>query len=219
MSKVLKMVLGGMLVTQSVWAQPGGAAAPAAPAPATPAPSPTPAAPVPTPTPPPSGEAAPAATEVDMAVRQRSTLSPQDMITQAREYRAKAAEVLQRIEGQQEQAKKEKDIIRLNCLTDKLVQAKVNINIADTAIVSLEDAVRRRDEGASLYEYTRVTIVHQKAQVLENEAQQCVGEDLSFVGATRVDVEVDPSVRTDDPTAPGGSGTPVDRPPVASSFQ
>jgi hypothetical protein len=154
-----------------------------------------------------------------MAVRQRSTLSPQDMIAQSREYRAKAAEVLQRIEGQQDQAKKEKDIIRLNCLTDKLVQAKVNINIADTAIVSLEDAVRRRDEGASLYEYTRVTIVHQKAQVLENEAQQCVGEDLSFVGATRVDVEVDPNVRTDDPTAPGGSGTPVDRPPVASSFQ
>ena len=68
------------------------------------------------------------------------------------------------------------------------------------------------------YEFTRVTIVHQKAQVLENEAQQCVGEDLSFVGATRVDVEVDPGVRTDDPTAPGGTMTPVDRPPLASPF-
>jgi hypothetical protein len=153
-----------------------------------------------------------------MAVRQRSTLSPQDMISQARQYRATAADVLQRIQGQQDQAKKDKDIIRLNCLTDKLVQAKVNINIADTAIVSLEDAVRRRDEGASLYEFTRVTIVHQKAQVLENEAQQCVGEDLSFVGATRVDVEVDPNVRTDDPTAPEAPPMAVDRPPVASPF-
>jgi hypothetical protein len=218
MSKVLKMVLGGMLVTQTVWAQPGGGSAPATPPAAAPAPSPSPTPGTPAPTPAPTGAAAPAA-EVDMGVRQRSTLSPQDMISQAREYRGRAAEVLQRIEGQQDQAKKEKDIIRLNCLTDKLVQAKVNINIADTAIVSLEDAVRRRDEGASLYEYTRVTIVHQKAQVLENEAQQCVGEDLSYVGATRVDVEVDPNVRTDDPTAPGADSTPVDRPPVASSFQ
>jgi hypothetical protein len=126
--------------------------------------------------------------------------------------------MLLRIQGLQEQAKKEKDIIRLNCLTDKLVQAKVNLNIADTAIVNMEDAIHRKDDGASLYEFTRVTIVHQKAQVLDNEAQQCVGEDLSFVGATRVDVEVDPGVRTDDPTSPGGSTTPIDRPPVASPY-
>jgi hypothetical protein len=159
-----------------------------------------------------------APSEVDMGVRQRSTLSPQDMISQARDYRAKAAEGQTRILTLEEQAKKDKDIIRINCLHDKLVQAKVNINIADTAIVSLEDAVRRHDEGASLYEFTRVTIVHQKAQVLENEAQQCVGEDLSFVGATRVDVDVDPNVRTDNPTAPAVNVTPVDRPPSASPF-
>jgi hypothetical protein len=216
MSKVLKMVLGGMLVAQSVAAQPGQVTPPPAPGAAAPAP---PSAPPPSPPAAPvSGDAVAAPADVDMAVRQRSTLSPQDMIAQAREYRGKAAEVLQRIQGQQDQAKKEKDIIRLNCLTDKLVQAKVNINIADTAIVNLEDAVRRKDEGASLYEFTRVTIVQQKAQVLENEAQQCVGEDLSFVGATRVDVEVDPNVRTDDPTAPGTEPTPVDRPPAASPY-
>ena len=199
MSKVLKLVLGGMLVAQTVAAQPGPAPAPAAP--------PAPGAP-------------PAPAEAELSVGKRSTLSPQEMVVQAREYRGRANEVLIRIQGLQDQAKKDKDIIRLNCLTDKLVQAKVNLNIADQAIINLEDAIRRRDDGASLHEFTRVTIVHQKAQVLENEAQQCVGEDLTFVGATRVDVEIDPNVRRDNPAdnPPSLGSIPIDRPPSASPF-
>jgi hypothetical protein len=200
MSKVTKLVLAGMLLAQTVAAQPD--------------PSPPPAT---DPTTAPSQPGAPGA-EVDISVPHRSTLRPQEMVAQARDYRARASEVLVRIESLQERARKEKDIIRLNCLTDKLQQAKVNLNIADQAIVNLEDAIRRQDDGASLHEFTRVTLVHQKAQVLGAEAEQCVGEDLTFVGDTRVDVEIDPGVRQDDPTAAGLPVLPVDRPPSASPF-
>jgi hypothetical protein len=194
MSRVLKLVFGGLLFAQSVAAQPGAGA----------------------PTPPPVGTGAP--TEADIGVRQRAPLNPQDMLNQSREYRQRVADVIKRVEGQVEQAQKQKDVIRINCLQDKLVQARANLNVMDQAIVGLQDSLQRRDEGQSIHEYTRITIVQQKVQVLATEADQCVGEDLSFVGATRVDVDVDPGVRPDDPTNPDLEPPPVDRPPAASPY-
>ena len=79
-------------------------------------------------------------------------------------------------------------------------------------------SVGRRDEGASVHEYTRITIIHQKGQVLASEGQACVGEDLSYVGATRVDVDVS-GVPAGDFTRPPLPTVVVDRPPAASPRQ
>ena len=94
-------------------------------------------------------------------------------------------EVLKRIQVLQDQAKREKDIIRLNCVTDKVVQVRVNISIAEQSMASLQEAVTRADEGERTHEFTRLTIVNQKVLVLGAEAENCIGEDLSFVGATQ----------------------------------
>jgi flagellar hook-associated protein FlgK len=168
--------------------------------------------------PPATAPAAPAP-DADISVRQRSTLSPQDMMTQARDYRARMEGILKQLQGLVEQARKSKDVIRLNCLLDKLAQLKANIAIADSGLQSLQDAIGQRDEGQSVHEYTRVTIVNQKAQVLGAEGQACVGEDLSYVGATKVEVE-HPGIEGD-PTGPWTVGEPepgFDRPPSASPF-
>ena len=116
----------------------------------------------------------------------------------------------------QDQAKREKDIIRLNCVTDKLVQARVNVNIGEQSMASLQESVTRSDAGESTHEFTRLTIVNQKVTVLGAEAENCIGEDLSFVGATRVDVEVDPNIPQYDPTQPGSPFIDITRPPEAS---
>jgi hypothetical protein len=165
MLRVLKIILAVSLVGQVSMAQ---------------APNPPAAAP---------GPAAPPA-QADISVPQRSTLSPQDMLNQGREYRSKMNEALSRVQSLSEQARKQKDIIRLNCLMDKLVQLRGNVNIADQALASMQDAIGRRDDGAGVHEYTRLTIVYQKVQVLVAEGEACVGEDLSFVGSTRVDVDI-----------------------------
>ena len=62
----------------------------------------------------------------------------------------------------------------------------------------------RADEGERTHEFTRLTIVNQKVLVLGAEAENCIGEDLSFVGATKVDVEIDPNIPMYDPTQPPG---------------
>jgi len=158
--------------------------------------------------------------DVDIRLRQRSTLGPEDMVRQAQEYRAGMDSLLKQLATAAEQARNSKDVIRLNCLLDKQAQLKANLAVADNALSALRDNVARRDEGGSVHEYTRITIIHQKAQVLAAEGQACVGEDLAYVGATRVDVDVS-GVPSGDFTQPSPPLRPalapgITRPPPAS---
>jgi len=168
----------------------------------------------PAPTPAPAGTPAPA----DISVGQTPTLSVQEMTNQAREYQQGMNQVLTRIHALEETARKQKDIIKLNCVMDKEVQAKVNVGIAEQALTALQENVARADEGGRTHEFTRLTIINQKVVVLGAEAENCIGEDLSFVGATRVDLDIDPNIPRDDPTQPGVPTTPIDRPPAASTY-
>jgi hypothetical protein len=157
--------------------------------------------------------------QADIAVKQRSSLTPQEMVKAGNDYFKNMNETLKRIASLQEQSKRQKDIIRLNCVTDKLVQSKVNITIAEQAMAALQESIARSDEGGRTHEFTRLTIVNQKVQVLGAEAENCIGEDLSFVGATRVDVEIDPNLPQTDVTAPGIPITIPERPENASPDQ
>jgi hypothetical protein len=158
---------------------------------------------------------APAA-QSDIAVKQRPTLTAQEMLSQSKAYYKAMTDVLKRIGALQEQSKRQKDIIRLNCVSDKLVQVKVNLTIAEQSIVALQETIARADEGGRTHEFTRLTIINQKVLVLGAEAENCIGEDLSFVGATRVDVEVDPNLPQIDVTSPPLPTLPIERPADAS---
>jgi hypothetical protein len=157
--------------------------------------------------------AAGGAGEVDISVRQKPTLTPEETLNQAKQYQEGMNQVLKRILALQEAARRQKDIIKLNCVADKLVQTRVNLNIADQAMTALQENITRADYGGRAHEFTRLTIINQKVLVLGAEAENCIGEDLSFVGATRVDVDVDPSIPRDDPTQPPFPVVDVDRPP------
>lgn len=198
----LSTVLGlSLMVAPVAWAQPpvaGGAVPVATPAPAGPvqAMQPMPAAP------------------------QAPTMSGAQMEAQGREYRAEIESIRVQIQAQVEQAKSDKDVIRLNCLLDKLTQVKANANIMDQTLQTLQEANSRQDTNTQLHEYTRVTIVHQKVQVLRTEADACVGSETNYVGPTRVVVEVPPGLSdgADQPNPPAPPPAVVDRPIAASRF-
>jgi hypothetical protein len=93
----------------------------------------------------PAAPGSPPGSAVDLSVKQRPTLTPADMVNQSKEYFTGMGAVVKRIQTLQDQAKREKDIIRLNCVTDKLVQARVNVNIAEQSMATMQESIARND--------------------------------------------------------------------------
>jgi hypothetical protein len=128
--------------------------------------------------------------------------------------------VLQQVEKLAQRARADKDIIKLNCVNDKLVQIKGSLRVAEQVDAAHKLAVSRNDDGARDHEFAKITIAYQKVVVLAQEAEACIGEEIAYVGATRVDVQVDPDIddRTD-PTVEPPQKLPMIRGPVVSPFR
>ncbi len=109
-------------------------------------------------------------------------------------------------------------MVKLNCVGDNVTQVRGHLTVTDQCMQGLNTAISRGDDGARQHEFTRVTILYQKVATL-SEAEQCIGEDVSYVGATTVNVEVDPSVPPGDPTTPELPLPNVQRPPEASPLR
>lgn len=146
------------------------------------------------------------------------TLSAPDMATQANDYMGKMRSTESRVTKLQDEARAKKDVIKLNCVSDKVVQIKGHIAVGDQSMAGLNTAISRGDTPGRQHEFTRMTIIYQKVVVLGTEAENCIGEDASYVGETRVDVEIDPNIPNDDPTEPQLPLPDVTRPPEASPF-
>jgi hypothetical protein len=104
----------------------------------------------------------------------------------------------------QQIARKEKDIIKLNCVNDKLVQLKPEMNIADAAEAQLE--VSRDTERMAIF--TSISQAAETVRRLREEADQCIGESISQ-GSESSNSFTGPQV-PDDPTKglPGGELEP-----------
>ena len=77
--------------------------------------------------------------------------------------------------------------------------------IARGVVARMIDVLRAKNQ--------RVNIVYQKVLILGTEAEGCAGEDVSYIGATNVQVEVDPGIPQEDPTIPNQYIPTADRPP------
>jgi hypothetical protein len=150
--------------------------------------------------------------------RKAIVLTPQETLAQSKDYYKKMQETYRRIQQLQTKAKKDKDMVKLNCVNDKVTQVRGHLTVSDQSMTSLSLQIAKGDDQARQHEFTRMTILYQKVVTLGTEAEQCIGEDVSYVGATRVDVEIDPSIPPTDPTEPALPVPDVQRPPEASPF-
>lgn len=156
--------------------------------------------------------------EANVDFRKDAPPTAQEILSQSKDYYRKMQDVQKRILGLQAKAKRDRDVVKLNCVNDKLVNVRGLQTVSDQAMTTLNMANSNSDESGRLHEFTRLTILYQKVVTLGTEAEQCIGEDVSYVGATRVDVEIDPSIPPADPTQPELPLPVVERPPEASPF-
>jgi len=109
-----------------------------------------------------------------------------------------------------EEARASKDVVKLNCVNEKLTNIKGLLRISEQADVSLQEAVAKREEQGADHEFTKVTIARQKIDQLKAEAEGCVGLLAFETGPTEVIVEEPSDLPSLDPTLT------VPPPPVVS---
>lgn len=90
--------------------------------------------------------------------------------------RRQIAEMLDRARTQ------DRDIIKVNCLSDKLSQLDLTLRSAQEHRELLETAVRINNDGQRNHEYNLLVIFRQRADGIEGEARQCIGEEAGGFG-------------------------------------
>ena len=89
-----------------------------------------------------------------------------------------------------EEARREKDVVKLNCVNEKLTQIKGLLRVADQSNVALQEAVAKADEDTAQHEFAKINIAKQRAEQLRADAEQCIGQ-LAYVVDERTVVTVE----------------------------
>ncbi len=100
----------------------------------------------------------------------------------------------QSIQRQLQEARKDRDVVRVLCLNDKLNQVDVALRSAQDRLGALTAAADRNDKDRAKHEYTVLEVLNDRVRVLVNESNQCVGEETGFIGEAEVSVTVDPNL-------------------------
>ena len=117
-------------------------------------------------------------------------------------------------------ARKEKDIIKITCLNDKLTQINVSIRTFEDRMVSLRTSMKTGDSEAINHEYSILSVLNQKVDGLRLEAEACIGETEGYLGKTEVSVERPAGEAEMDPTEFEHVGEEIlERAPPASAFE
>jgi hypothetical protein len=87
-----------------------------------------------------------------------------------------------------EEARSEKDVVKLNCVNEKLTQVKGLIKVAEQADIALHEALTAKDPVADS-EFTKIGIAKSKVDALKGDAEQCIGQ-LAYIVDEKTTVEV-----------------------------
>jgi len=120
----------------------------------------------------------------------QAQLSAADQASAADSIVARGTTLSARVGQMLDDARREADMIRVTCLNDKLTQINANLRTAQTRLTSLQ---RAADVDQRNHELTVLTVLGQKLQTLDQESNQCVGQDLYDTGPTKVVTEIDTS--------------------------
>lgn len=113
-------------------------------------------------------------------------LSPQEMLSRITVLATASENDAQTVLRLQIKARTDKDVIRLNCINDKLLQIKALRNTVEEAKFAFDASVG--DAEGQAHQFSLITISAENVRTLREEAQACAGETDMFVGPGQVDV-------------------------------
>jgi len=159
-----------------------------------------------------SGGASATGVSGNAAVDLRGTLPAADVRARVQILHDQIRADARHIQHLQQVARQEKDVIKLNCVNDKLVQAKPQMNIVDARQAELESA----GDAERMAVFEVIAQAADSLRRLREESDQCIGEPITFSGGESSNSFTGPPTR-DDPTA-GFGNHPIEPPAYASPF-
>ncbi len=112
-----------------------------------------------------------------------------DKLEAAADNLARMKTSLKQVLGRAEQARNEKDVVKLNCVNEKLTQIKSLIRVGEQAEIALHESVATRDAGSEAA-FSKIAIARTKVDRLRSESEQCIGQ-LAYMVDEKTTVEVE----------------------------
>lgn len=135
------------------------------------------------------------------AVFRAEGMADSEKLAKSAEFLSHMRSGLKLVLAKLEEARSSRDVVKLNCVNEKLTNIKGLLRISEQADVSLQESVARREEQAADHEFTKVAIARQKIEQLKAEAEQCVGLLAFETGPTEVIVQEPADLPALDPTS------------------
>lgn len=124
---------------------------------------------------------------------------------------------LQRVLQMQAKARREKDVIKLNCVNDKLVQLKAEMNIFDRQHAQLEVALTDALDTRHGF-FVDVSASVENIRKRRSEAEVCIGEPEMFKQESKTDSQ-HPNFPDDPTQGPFDDGGSIEPPSYASPYK
>lgn len=134
---------------------------------------------------------APATGQAVLEFRVNPNLSPQDMLREANTELARMVASSGTVRRQLEKARSSRDVVKTLCLNDKLSQVDVTTRSAQDRVSAMQSSIAQGDIEGARHHYSIFKAHTQHSQQVASEANQCVGEEYAFLGATQVTTEID----------------------------
>lgn len=157
--------------------------------------------------------------DAQVGFQRRVQLSPQDELHEADAALSRMESSSSTVRHQLEQARMARDVVKTLCLNDKLSQIDVTTRSARDRYAALQSAVQRGDVEGANHHFSILTAHRQHAEQVTAEANQCIGEEIAFVGQTQVTAQVEENLPGDESLQYGEPtviGTPPP-PPVSAT--
>jgi hypothetical protein len=130
----------------------------------------------------------------------RVALTPEQQTAEAENIVVFVANASQTVGRRLQAARQQRDVVKVLCLNDKLSQVDVAGKSAQDRKSAHSAAVGRHDSELANHEFTILTVLRQRVEQLMTEANQCIGEEAAYTGATTTFTTVDPNLPPDEPS-------------------
>lgn len=126
--------------------------------------------------------------------------TPQQMRAQSQAFLPQMDQSAQTVRRQLEQSRESRDVVKVLCLNDKLNQIDVAIRAARDRMPGFMAAIDKNDGDNARHEFAVLQVLRDRVRSLVQESNQCIGEEAGFVGESKVIVNIDPGIPTNDQT-------------------